>query len=394
MLIATKDRPLATTITGSLPRPRWFVANLDGRPFRAAIGADLTYREQYNDAVASAIADQQRAGLDIVSDGEMRFDMDAAGRSWQGYIFDRLEGLGHGEMRPLGLRPGMQRGFGEPGHILHDYLETKMPPLITGPIGPGTLQYDSVWKLAQRLTDRPVKMGSCSAQLVETHVVSQSPTNPYKDRSAALMAFSAALNEEYHRLADAGCAIIQVEEPCLHYAADVGWDIPVETYVEAFNREVRGLREKTELWCHTCWGNPLAQRVQSHVSYRPSLPWIDQLDADVLTFEAAENEGAELADIAAAVSKSKKICIGVVSHRALQVESPEQVAALIRKALKHIGPERLILSSDCGFGRQGMSRTHAFYKMVAIVRGTNLVRRELGLPEAAIPATEPRYALV
>lgn len=394
MLIATKDRPLATTITGSLPRPRWFVANLAGRAFRTAMGADLAYREQYNDAVAAAIVDQQRAGLDIVSDGEMRFDMDAAGRSWMGYIFDRMQGLADGEMRPLGIRPGMQRGFGEPGHILHDFLETKMPPLIVGEIGAGTLQYDSVWKLAQRLTERPVKMGGCSAQLVETHVVSRSPSNPYKDRTQALMAFSEALNEEYHRLADAGCTIIQVEEPCLHYAADVGWEIPIETYVAAFNREVRGLRAKTELWCHTCWGNPLAQRVQSRVSYRPSLPWLDQLDADVLTFEAAETDGAELPDIAAAVSRDKKICIGVVNHRVLQVESPEQVAALIRKALTHIAPERLIVSSDCGFGRQGMSRTHAFYKMVAIVRGTNIVRRELGLPEAPVAAAESRYALI
>lgn len=72
---------------------------------------------------------------------------------------------------------------------------------------------------------------------------------------------------------------------------------------------------------------------------------------------------------------------------------PEEVAALIRKALKHIEPERLILSSDCGFGRQGMSRTHAFFKMAAMVRGANIVRRELGLPETVVPAGDTRYAL-
>ena len=76
----------------------------------------------------------------------------------------------------------------------------------------------------------------------------------------------------------------------------------------------------------------------------------------------------------------------MLSHRELQIELPEEVADLIRKALKHIAPEQLLLSSDCGFGRQGMSRTHAFYKMVAMVRGANIVRRELGLPEADIPA--------
>ena len=73
---------------------------------------------------------------------------------------------------------------------------------------------------------------------------------------------------------------------------------------------------------------------------------------------------------------------------------PEDVAALIRKALKHIAPERLILSSDCGFGRQGMSRIHAFYKMIAIVRGANIIRHELGLPQVEIRAADPRFAWI
>jgi 5-methyltetrahydropteroyltriglutamate--homocysteine methyltransferase len=124
------------------------------------------------------------------------------------------------------------------------------------------------------------------------------------------------------------------------------------------------------------------------------LPYLDRLDVDVITFETADNRGAELAEIAAAVSRDKRICIGVVSHRTLQVEMPEEVAALIRKALEHIAPERLILSSDCGFGRQGMSRIHAFYKMIAIVRGANIVRHELGLPQVEIPAAEARFAWV
>jgi 5-methyltetrahydropteroyltriglutamate--homocysteine methyltransferase len=69
----------------------------------------------------------------------------------------------------------------------------------------------------------------------------------------------------------------------------------------------------------------------------------------------------------------------------------EDVAALIRTALKSVPPERLLLSSDCGFGRQGMSRTHALYKMIAMVRGANIVRRELGLPESHIPAAEAHF---
>jgi 5-methyltetrahydropteroyltriglutamate--homocysteine methyltransferase len=78
----------------------------------------------------------------------------------------------------------------------------------------------------------------------------------------------------------------------------------------------------------------------------------------------------------------------------LQVERPEEIADLIRRAIKHIEPERLILTSDCGFGRQGMSRMHAFYKMVALTRGTNMVRKELGIPEADVPATDPKLSMV
>ena len=70
------------------------------------------------------------------------------------------------------------------------------------------------------------------------------------------------------------------------------------------------------------------------------------------------------------------------------------MADLIRRALDHIPAERLILCSDCGMGREGMSRRHAFYKMASIVQGTNIVRRELGLPEAECLAADPRFSLV
>jgi len=116
-------------------------------------------------------------------------------------------------------------------------------------------------------------------------------------------------------------------------------------------------------------------------------------DPDVITIEAAENNGADIESVAKAISTDKKLCIGVLSHRSLQVELPDDIAALIRKALAHIAPERLLLSSDCGFGRQGMSRTHAYYKMIAMVRGANIVKRELGLPETDIPAGNERLAL-
>jgi 5-methyltetrahydropteroyltriglutamate--homocysteine methyltransferase len=210
------------------------------------------------------------------------------------------------------------------------------------------------------------------------------------------MDLSAALNREYHALADAGAPLVQIEEPAIHQIiADPRQPIKPDKWVEAFNAEVKGLRARCEVWCHTCWGSPAAQRVASRdQSYKDALPHLDQLDVDVLTFEGAFNRGMDFQHIGKLVSKNKKIALGVVSHRTLQVERPEEIADLIRLALKHIEPERLILSSDCGFGRQSMSRMHAYYKMVALVRGTNIVRRELGLTESYVPGADPRLSMV
>jgi 5-methyltetrahydropteroyltriglutamate--homocysteine methyltransferase len=169
--------------------------------------------------------------------------------------------------------------------------------------------------------------------------------------------------------------------------------LPAEFFVETFNRTVQGLRGKTEVWCHTCWGNPAQQRLYAtNQSYASALPLLNNLDVDVMTFETCANDGLDLEAIGRTIT-GKKIAVGVVDHRNLQVETPEQVAATIRKALKFIPVERLVVTSDCGFGREGMSRRIAFYKMVAIVRGTNIVRRELGLPEAVCLAADAQYAL-
>jgi 5-methyltetrahydropteroyltriglutamate--homocysteine methyltransferase len=218
----------------------------------------------------------------------------------------------------------------------------------------------------------------------------------YGDTQELLMALSDAFNAEYHALADAGAPLLQVEEPSIHQSMQVpGQEVSAEQYVEAFNCEVAGLRDKTEVWCHTCWGSPAAQKMfAEHASYEHALPYLDQLDVDVITVEGATNNGMDLEYFGKLISKDKKIALGVISHRTLQVERPEDVADLIRRALKHIEPERLILSSDCGFGRGAASRMHAFYKMVSLVRGANMVRKELGLHEVYIPATDPGLSMV
>ena len=384
MLTVSKDRPLLTTITGSLPRPHWFVANLQGRPFSLAM-TDIAFREQYTDAVAAYLSDQVRAGLDLLSDGDARCDCDVGGRSWFAYATERHYGLeGHhvGRGRTASSRDKMA------GDIMFEVLETRVLPNVRGDVRRGPLEYARVWKVAQRLTRKPVKFGAISGQMIATGVHDEH----YGNRRDLVMALSQAMNEELVELADAGCPVIQVEEPAIHGMVGVDdKEVTGEFLVEAFNREVRGLRGKAEVWCHTCWGNPAAQRTETtRRFYQHALPYFDDLDVDAVTFEAADNGGDEIESFAKGLGPDKKIAIGVVSHRTLQVERPEAVASLIQRALQFMPPERLIVSTDCGFGRQGMSRLHAIYKMVALVRGTNIVRRELGLPEARVRAADPK----
>jgi len=349
------------------------------------------FREQYEDALACYLRDQELAGLDIVTDGDCRFDDDVGGQSWTAYPPNHMSGLdaAHPEATPAG-----RGGVSFPrGHILHDYLESRVMPVITGKIGRGNLQYTAMWKAAQRFTKRPVKFGAVSAEIVAFALQDRH----YKSVPERMFAIADAFNEEYHELADAGCPVIQIEEPQIHLIAvrkiqdDV---ITPQLMVEVFNRTVKGLRDKTEVWAHSCWGNPSQQRMFAEVqSYKPALDIYNTVDADVITFESSSSGGIDLAAIGRSIT-GKKVAIGVIDHHVLQVETPDQVAAQIRAALKHIPPERLVISTDCGMGREGMSRRHAFYKMVSLVLGTNMVRKELGLPQAECLAADGRYSLV
>ena len=266
-----------------------------------------------------------------------------------------------------------------------------MPDLV-GPVGRGTLEYAALWKAAQRLTTKPVKFGTITAELIAMAVRDLY----YRDLRKAILAIADVLNAELTELAEAGCKVIQIEEPQIHLLAAKGLTDDVlnpDFMVEVFNRTVRGLRAKTEVWCHTCWGNPGAQRLfNTQPSYAPAIEALNRVDADVITFETCSSGGMDLEAIGGI--KGKKVCIGVIDHHTLQVETPNEVADLVRKALRYIPAERLVLASDCGMGREGMSRRHAFHKMVSIVLGVNIVRRELGIPEALCLAADERYSLV
>jgi 5-methyltetrahydropteroyltriglutamate--homocysteine methyltransferase len=388
MYKASATTLLPTSIIGSLPRPHWYDAVLGSRSFLEAM-VNSRYREQYEDAVSVHLRAQETAGLDICTDGDAHYDEEVSGLSWQTYPPTHMTGFDK-TPQPTVYTIG---AIGYPrGHILHDNLEARVLPKIVGPVGRGNLQYAAMWKVAQRLTKKPVKFGTILPELIAATVAD----DYYKDPVERTMALSEALNQELHELADAGCPVVQLEEPQIHMVPARGkafGRLGADELVDVFNNTVKGLRGKTEVWCHTCWGNPSQQRIFREVqSYQPTLAALDRVDADAITFETCSSGIDDLAAIGEAI-KDKKVVIGVIDHHTLQVERPDQVAALIRAALKHIPAERLVISSDCGMGREGMSRRHATYKMVAMVLGTNIVRKELGLPEAECLAADPRYSL-
>ena len=384
MFTVTADKILPTTIVGSYPRPHWFRESLRGRPFKLAL-ADALFREQYLDAVACILSDQTRAGLDILTDGDARFDMDVGGRSWFTYTLERLNGVGgHRDSSP-----GWSQRFDlRPGHILWEVQEAYQAPIAREKVTGGPLEYAAVWQTAQRFSERPVKFGSVSAQTLPSMLWNEA----YRDEREMIHDLATAVNTELRAVAAAGCQVIQVEEPQHHFRSlnpqTTADDLDFLT--DAFNREVEGV--DAEIWVHTCWGNPNQQALfWERPSYEPALRHLAQLNADVLTFECASTGGKDLA-LFADLPSDKKVAIGVVSHTNTVVEPAEEVAKLIRVALEYLPPERLIITSDCGFGREGLSRRIAFYKCVAIVEGTNLVRRELGIPEAEVRAADASLA--
>ena len=306
MLRVTRDMMLPTAITGSYPRPLWYDQNLAGRSFKAALG-DSMFREQYQDAVAAIINAQEAAGLDIVTDGDSRFDLAVGGKSWFFYPIERLGGLGGHQDTSRGW---MQRHDLRPGKILWEVQEAYQPAVVKEKLTRGPLEYAALWKVAQRLTDKPVKFGAICAPALASMLWDEH----YRDDRGLINDLSDIMNAEFRDLAAAGCPLIQVEEPPHHGRTTRPdcKDADLEFFTQAFNRQLTGV--DTEIWVHTCWGNPNQQRVYWQTpSYERALPQLLQLDADVITFECASTGGMDL-PLFAKYRTDKKIGIGVISH--------------------------------------------------------------------------------
>jgi 5-methyltetrahydropteroyltriglutamate--homocysteine methyltransferase len=348
---------------------------------------DVAYREQLQDALSAVVHDQERAGLDILTNGDYFHDEDLAGHSWLSYPVERWEGFDSaGDARaPRSPHP--------PGSLLHEINTGWRWPLVVGKVAasPGRpLGYAKVHRLAQQRTRKPVKFGTVAPQCIHKYL--EIDTDYYDDdRRQLIWDLTMALNQELRDLQAAGCKVIQLEEPQVHMAAQSGADPEfLDFLVDVWNAGLEGLDE-VEIWIHTCWGNPNMQRVVREPSYASSGEiYLERMRGDVWTIETKDSDFRDLDVLAPWKGRlPKKVAIGVVSHRTLQVESAEEVADGIRRALEYVDPENLVLSSDCGFGRQGCNRAIAHHKAVAIAEGRNVVLRELGVEERYVPAADP-----
>ncbi|MFQ3632969.1 methionine synthase [Roseiflexus sp.] len=333
---------LPTSVIGSYAWPAWLHVALWAAQ-RGELGLE-DMRETQDDAVDMALRDQEDAGVDIVSDGEMR----RAG-FFTAAFYGFLTGLR--ELPP-------QRRIGVAGHDQRESYEAVEP--ITAPAGLGlAAEFDYV----KQRTTRPIKM-PCPGPFTLAGRIR--PGALYKTRWEVAEALAPIINAELKALVAAGCTFIQIDEPSIAVHPDAP-----RTFVELFNATVAGVDAKIGL--HLCFGNyvgrPTAKR-----TYRPLFPHILEAHADQYALEFANRELAEI-DLWREFPSEKELAAGLVDVKNYYIETPEDVAERIRVALRYVSPEKLTIVPDCGFSQT--ARWAARAKLKAMVEGTRIVRREL-----------------
>jgi 5-methyltetrahydropteroyltriglutamate--homocysteine methyltransferase len=337
-----KQHPLRTTVIGSYPFPSWleFVsAHLD------EFGSD-DIAELLDDAVTAAVHDQVAAGLDVISDGEQtRLDFNL---SFYGF----LTGIAT-ESKP-------KRRFGPPGHDQRGKHE--VTGKLDAPRGLGAVEE------FQRLR-RVAPVGqSLKASLPGPYTLSGRLTD--KDRYAVTEDLIPIVKRELEALVEAGCAEICVDEPSMSCYA---WREDPARLVDIFNRTVSGLRDRCRLSTHLCFGNYKARAVAPR-RYAPMFPAFLDLQVDEVHLEMASREFAEI-ELIGPIAEKMDVAVGIVDVKSYYIESPEDIAARVRRCLQFAPPERLSFAPDCGLSQT--ARWAAKQKLKAMVDGVKCVRAEL-----------------
>ncbi|GAA0931636.1 uroporphyrinogen decarboxylase family protein [Pseudonocardia zijingensis] len=338
---------LPTSLVGSYAQPEWLIdrAKLAGR-FPPRVRAKELWRippehlaEAQDDATIVAIRSQEEAGLDIVTDGEIRRE------SYSNHFATALEGV----------------DIDNPGTALDRSGHPNPVPRIVGPISrPHPVQVADLQFLRAH-TDRTIKITVPGPFTM----AQQAQNDHYPDAEAAAMGYAAAVNAEIKDLFAAGADIVQIDEPYLQARPDAA-----RAYgLQALNAALDGVTGTTAV--HLCFG--YAAIIHERPEGYSFLPELAGCTADQISIETAQSglDLGVLADLA-----DKTIILGVIDLSDHAVETVETVAARTRRAFDHVPPERIVIATDCGM--KYLPRDSAFGKMQAMAGAARTLRAELG----------------
>jgi 5-methyltetrahydropteroyltriglutamate--homocysteine methyltransferase len=337
---------LPTMVVGSLPQPDWLIDRERlGHQFPPRVRAHELWRvpppylrEAQDDATLVAIRAQEEAGLDVVTDGEIRRE------SYSNHFATALEGLDLD-------RPGSVRN--------RSGVDIPVPRVVGAIRRPGPVQTDDV-RFLRAHTDRAVKITVPGPFTM----AQQAQDEHYRDDRALALAYADVVRAEIDDLFAAGADIVQVDEPWLQARPEVA-----RSYgAEAVSRAVDGAPGPVHV--HLCFG--YAAMVADRPAGYSFLPELADVPADTISVETAQSrlDPASLRPL-----RGQGIALGVLDLSTPDVEPPEVVADRVRRALDHVDVDRLVLSSDCGL--KYLPRASAAGKMRSLAAAAALLRAEI-----------------
>jgi 5-methyltetrahydropteroyltriglutamate--homocysteine methyltransferase len=336
---------LLTTVVGSYPQPEWLIDRERlGDRLPPRVRARELWRipeeqleEAQDDATRLAVQDMERAGVDIVTDGEMRRE------SYSNRFATALEGV----------------DLDNPGVALDRTGHPNPVPKVVGPIRRTRPVEVRDVEFLRSLTNRRIKI-TVPGPFTMTQ---QAQNDHYPDGRSLALAYAEAVNEELKDLKAAGADVVQIDEPYLQARPEAAR----EYAVEAIDRALDGIEGETVL--HTCFG--YAHIVHERPSGYPFLAELDRCAATHLSLEAAQPSLDP--DVLRQVP-GKVVVLGVLDLGSPEAETPDVVAERIQRALEVVPSERLVVAPDCGM--KYLARELAFRKLEAMVLGARLVMGE------------------
>ena len=366
------DTILPTTMVGSYPRPQWFKQQLLGRDVRVAF-KEVAHEEAYTDAVATVIREQEEAGLDIVTDGNMWYD-DYVGviGSFCWYLYERIPGF-EPARNPHPSYAGADPSQGKT--IMDDWGGV----IVSGKIDVdrATLRWGDLYQIAAKHAEKPIKVSIGAGPANLAWHVYFNENSAYKSPKDLTFALVPIFNREMKELVKLGAKYLQIE--------DLGAWMPLFTNNPD---DYKWVRESIEAMCdgvdakigwHFCFGNAWGNDILSGTfpeGYQTVLPhyWnTEGIDEFVLDYANRNMAGVEFLKNC---PKDKGIQLGVLDIRTTMIEPPNMIADRVRQALKVLSPEQLTLSTDCGM--KPLPRMVARMKLKNLAEAAAIVRKEIG----------------